>query len=60
MLYWTIVFFIMAAAAAVLGFGGLAGTFAQIAQFLAVLFVVLFVISLIYSLLSGRRPPPIA
>jgi uncharacterized membrane protein YtjA (UPF0391 family) len=60
MLYWTIVFFALAASAAVLGFGGLAGTFAQIAQFLAMLFVVLFVASLIYSLLSGRRPPPIA
>jgi uncharacterized membrane protein YtjA (UPF0391 family) len=58
MLYWTIVFFILGAVAAVLGFGGVAGTFMQIAQFLAVLFAVLFVISLIYSLLSGRRPPP--
>jgi uncharacterized membrane protein YtjA (UPF0391 family) len=58
MLYWTIVFFILAAVAAVLGFGGLAGTFMQIAQFLAILFAVLFVISLIYGLLSGRRPPP--
>ena len=57
MLSWVILFFIMAAAAAVLGFGGLAGTFAQIAQFLAVLFIILFVISLIYSLLSGRQPP---
>ena len=60
MLYWTVVFFILAAIAAVLGFGGLAGTFAQVAQFLAVLFVIIFAVSLLYSLLSGRRPPPIA
>jgi len=57
MLNWMITFFILAAIAAVLGFGGLAGTFAEIAQFLAVLFVILFVISLIYSLITGRRPP---
>jgi len=59
MLYWVIVFFIMAVLASVLGFGGLAGTFGQIAQFLALLFVILFVVSLVYSLLSGRRPPPV-
>lgn len=57
MLSWMITFFILAVIAAVLGFGGLAGTFVAIAKFLAALFVVLFVISLLYSLLSGRRPP---
>ncbi|MDX2027216.1 MAG: DUF1328 domain-containing protein [Alphaproteobacteria bacterium] len=57
MLNWVITFFLLAVAAAVFGFGGLAGTFTDIAQFLAVLFVVLFTISLVYSLISGRRPP---
>jgi uncharacterized membrane protein YtjA (UPF0391 family) len=58
MINWIITFFLLAVCAAVLGFGGLAGTFAAIAKFLAMIFVVLFVASLIYSLLSGRRPPP--
>ena len=58
MLNWVITFFLLAVIAAVLGFGGLAGTFVEIAKFLAVLFVILFVESLIYSLLSGRKPPP--
>jgi len=56
MLHWIITFFVLAIIAALFGFGGLAGTFASIAQFLAGLFVILFVASLIYSLLSGRSP----
>ncbi len=58
MLNWIITFFLMAVIAAVLGFGGLAGTFAEIAKFLAVVFVVLFIASLIYSMVTGRRPLP--
>ena len=59
MLNWIITFFVLAVLAAFLGFGGMAGTFASIAQFLAGLFVILFVASLIYSLITGRqvRPP---
>jgi len=57
MLNWMITFFILAVLAAIFGFGGLAGTFASIAKFLAMLFVVLFVISLLYSAVTGRRPP---
>lgn len=56
MLNWIITFFLLAVVAAVFGFGGLAGTFAEIAKFLAVIFVVLFVASLIYSLITGKRP----
>lgn len=59
MLSWMITFFLLAVAAGILGFGGLAGTFASIAQFLAVLFVVLFVASLLYSAITGRRPPSV-
>lgn len=58
MLNWIITFFILAVLAAILGFGGLAGTFSQIAQFLAVLFVVLFVASLVYSAITGKRANP--
>ncbi len=58
MLNWVITFFILAIAAAVFGFGGLAGTFADIAKFLALIFVVLFIASLVYNILSGRRITP--
>jgi len=58
MLNWIVTFFVLAVLAALLGFGGLAGTFSQIAQFLAVLFVVLFVAGLIYSMLTGRKANP--
>lgn len=58
MLGWAITFFLMAIVAGVFGFGGLAGTFASIAQFLTVLFVVLFVASLLYSMVTGQRVSP--
>lgn len=58
MLGWAITFFLMALVAGVFGFGGLAGTFASVAQFLTVLFVVLFVASLIYSMVTGKRATP--
>ncbi len=58
MLTWVITFFLLAVVAAILGFGGLAGTFGSIAQFLAVLFVILFVASLIYSMITGKRANP--
>ncbi|MBV8939870.1 MAG: DUF1328 domain-containing protein [Alphaproteobacteria bacterium] len=58
MLNWIITFFLLAVVAAIFGFGGLAGTFAEIAKFLAVLFVVLFVASLLYSMITGKRANP--
>jgi uncharacterized membrane protein YtjA (UPF0391 family) len=59
MLNWIITFFILAVVAAFFGFGGLAGTFAGIAKFIAMIFVILFVASLVYNMLTGRnaRPP---
>jgi len=50
MLYWALVFFIVALVAAVFGFGGIAVASAGIAKILFFLFVVLFVISLIMGL----------
>lgn len=58
MLNYVITFFVLAIIAAILGFGGLAGTFAEIAKFLALVFVVLFVASLIYSAFTGRSANP--
>jgi len=58
MLGYAITFFLLAVVAAMFGFGGLAGTFASIAQFLTVLFVVLFIASLIYGMVTGRSAHP--
>jgi len=58
MLRWVITFFILAVVAALFGFSGLAGTFADIAKFIAVIFVVLFIAGLLYSAITGKRPSP--
>ena len=58
MLSWIITFFVLAVLAALFGFGGLAGTFGSIAQFLTGIFVILFLASLLYSALTGRQPNP--
>jgi uncharacterized membrane protein YtjA (UPF0391 family) len=57
MINWIITFFILALVAAFFGFGGMAASFASVAKLLTAIFIVLFVGSLIYSLLSGRKPP---
>jgi uncharacterized membrane protein YtjA (UPF0391 family) len=57
MLYWALVFFIVAIVAAVLGFGGVASTAAGIAQILFFVFLVIFLISLVMGLAGRRRPP---
>lgn len=54
MLHYSVMFLIIALVAAVLGFGFIAGTAAEIAKILFLVFLVLFVVSLI----TGRRPPP--
>jgi uncharacterized membrane protein YtjA (UPF0391 family) len=54
LLYWAVVFLIIALVAAVLGFGGVAGTAMAGAQMLFWVAIVLFIISLIAGLL-GRR-----
>ena len=53
MLYYAIVFFVIALVAALLGFGGVAVAFASIAKILFVVFLVLFLASLIMHV--GRR-----
>jgi uncharacterized membrane protein YtjA (UPF0391 family) len=55
MLYWALVFFVVAIIAGVLGFGVLAHTAASIAEILFFIFLVIFVIALIAGLGSGRR-----
>lgn len=51
MLYYTIIFLVVAIIAGALGFGVIAGTAATIAKVLFVIFLVLFVL----SLLRGRK-----
>ena len=53
MLSWAVTFLIIALIAAVLGFGGIAGTAVGIAKIIFVVFLVLFVLSFI----MGRRAP---
>jgi uncharacterized membrane protein YtjA (UPF0391 family) len=57
MLYWAVVFFVIAVIAGVLGFGGIATAAVDIARILFFIFIVLFAISLIAGLLTGRAPP---
>lgn len=59
MLGWAVLFLVIALVAAALGFGGIAAVSVEIAQLVFWIFIVLFVISLIYSLVSGRRPPAV-
>ncbi len=50
MLYWAMVFFIVALVAAVLGFTSIAGAAIGIAKILFVVFLVLFLVSLVMGL----------
>src|SRR3981081_405724 len=59
MLYWALVFLVIAVIAGLLGFGGVASTAAGIAQVLFFIFLVVFVIALVMGLMSRRYPPPI-
>ena len=54
MLRWAVVFLVIALVAAVLGFGGLAGTAVGIAKILFFIFIVLFAVSLLLNLFRGQ------
>jgi uncharacterized membrane protein YtjA (UPF0391 family) len=56
MLGWAVTFLIIALIAGVFGFGVVAGTAAEIAKILFLVFLVLFVVSLLF----GRARTPIA
>jgi uncharacterized membrane protein YtjA (UPF0391 family) len=51
MLHWSLIFLVIALVAAVLGFGGLAGTAVGIAKILFFVFLVIWLV----SFLLGRR-----
>jgi uncharacterized membrane protein YtjA (UPF0391 family) len=54
MLYWALMFLIIALVAAVFGFGGIASTATGIAQILFVVAIVLFLVSLLAGFLRRR------
>ena len=56
MLYWAVVFLVIALVAALFGFGGIASAAVGIAKVLFFLFVVIFVVTLILGLARRRRP----
>jgi len=57
MLRWALIFFVLAIVAAALGFGGIAGAAAGIAQLLFFVFLVLLLVSVLIGVLRGRSPP---
>ena len=56
MLNWAITFFVIALIAALLGFGGVAGTAAGIAQVFFYVFLALLLISVLMHVLKGKPP----
>jgi uncharacterized membrane protein YtjA (UPF0391 family) len=57
MLYWALVFLVIALVAGALGFGGIAGASAGIAQILFYVFLVLLLVSLVVHFARGTRVP---
>lgn len=59
MLYWALVFFLVAVLAAIFGFGGITSAALGISKILFVVFLILFVVSLVWGL-KGRGPRPVS
>jgi uncharacterized membrane protein YtjA (UPF0391 family) len=57
MLYWALIFFIIAIVAAFFGFGRIATTAAGVAQVLFFVFLVIFLVSLVIGVAGRRRLP---
>ena len=55
MLYWALVFLVIALVAGLLGFGGVAAASMGIAQILFFVFLVLFLVMLVANLLRSGR-----
>lgn len=54
MLGWALTFLVIALIAAVLGFGGIAGTAIEIAKIIFFVAIILFLVSAVVGLLRGR------
>ena len=59
MFSWALTFLVIALIAAVLGFGGIAGTAIEIAKIIFFVAILLFLISAIIGLARGRTPPAV-
>ncbi len=59
MFSWALTFLIIALIAAVLGFGGIAGTAIEIAKVIFFVAILLFLISAVIGLARGRAPPAV-
>jgi uncharacterized membrane protein YtjA (UPF0391 family) len=59
MFVWAIFFLIFSLIAGVFGFWGLAGASAGFAKTLFMVGLVLFVLSVLYGMMTGRRPPSV-
>ncbi len=55
MLYWVVVFFLLAAVAGVFGFGGLSAAFVGGAKILFFVFIILLVLALLFGWRGRRR-----
>lgn len=53
---WAITFLVVALVAAILGFGGIAGTAVGIAKLIFIVALILFVISAVMGMMRGRSP----
>jgi uncharacterized membrane protein YtjA (UPF0391 family) len=58
MLNWALTFLVIALIAAVLGFGGIAGTAVEIAKLIFFVAIVLFLISAVAAAVRGKTPSP--
>jgi uncharacterized membrane protein YtjA (UPF0391 family) len=54
MLGWALTFLVVALVAAVLGFGGIAGTAIEIAKIIFFVAIILFLVSAVVGMLRGR------
>lgn len=53
MLYWTLIFLVVALIAGLFGFGGIASASAGIAKILFGIFIILFLVSLVFGAIRG-------
>ena len=56
MMNWALTFLVVALIAAVLGFGGIAGSAVEIAKLIFYVAIALFVISAVVGMVNGRTP----
>lgn len=56
MLRWALTFLVVALIAALFGFTSIAGESMYIARILFFVFLVVFLVSLVYGLITGKRP----